>query len=66
MDAKPKFKTVGKPPFPVTVYLLCSAAGCETEIRAMSPREEIKVNRGHYCPAHDDGAVHLNMPSRSE
>lgn len=57
---------MGKLPGPVTVYLLCSAEGCDTEIRAMAPQERIKVNRGHYCPAHDDGAVHINPPAAKD
>lgn len=62
--AVPKFRTEGKPPGPVSVFLQCSK--CEKDIRPMMPSEKIAVHRGHYCPDCDDGAIHLNMPIKDD
>lgn len=62
-DARPRFRTEGRPPGPVTVYIQCSQ--CEKDIRPMLKTESININRGYYCKDCDDGAVHLNMPEGS-
>lgn len=60
MKSVPKFRTEGKPPGPVTVWVQCS--NCSKDIKPLLPSEKIAVNRGHYCKDCDDGAIHLNMP----
>lgn len=60
-DARPRFRTVGKPPH-VTLWLQCSA--CAKDIRPLLNTETIDVRRGHYCNNCNDGTVHLNLPEK--
>lgn len=60
MKAFPNFRTVGKPPGPVSVYLICS--NCDKDIRPVLLHEQIDVRRGYYCKECDDGTIHLNTP----